>query len=395
MTAYIEGERARTAADAVAKILADVQGALASEPAASPSRAAEAALLCAYAGEAFPGIVADDRAEQLLERAIDALGAGACPMRLHEGVAGVAWIVDHLVGDPDDDPADDAVADIDELVLDHLARLPPDGDYDFVRGAVGLGAYGMARDHRECARRIVQAVAARMTASAVKTPHGLAWHTAAGRLPPHRRAVAPDGVLDVGMAHGAAGALAWLSALAGRIDDRASWVSPDLLAAVARFVVHWGAGDRVTGWLPASPHASDVRDPGGAPNASWCYGHTGVAMALELAGVALHDETLRHTAVERARALADDTTHAGLTNLGLCHGHAGVALLAGTMARRHDDDALRRAAARRLGELARDAAAAGPDDDRSLLSGSVGVALTLCWAVTGGTPGWAALLMMA
>ncbi|MFE0175568.1 lanthionine synthetase LanC family protein [Streptomyces sp. NPDC059002] len=145
---------------------------------------------------------------------------------------------------------------------------------------------------------------------------------------PHDRHAFPRGDLNVGVAHGISGPLALLS-LAGLAGHRVPG-GPEAIRAITDWVLgkehtdQWGtywpgrvSYDEETGRTPVQA-ARTAR-------AGWCYGATGIAGSLHLAGRALGDIAVQCRAADAVRAALRRPVPAAMErDPGLCHGRAGL-----------------------------------------------------------------------
>jgi lantibiotic biosynthesis protein len=136
----------------------------------------------------------------------------------------------------------------------------------------------------------------------------------------------PGGHANLGMAHGAAGLLAFL-ALAqsgGREVDGHS----EAIAALTRWFDRWRQEGVDGPWWPEWLTYEEIitgrpAHPGpGRP--SWCYGAVGIARARQLAALATHDEQRAAAAEDELLASLTDTQLDRISEPGLCHGMAGI-----------------------------------------------------------------------
>jgi hypothetical protein len=110
--------------------------------------AAGQALLFAYLAEARREAADQTAARQWLTRALQALSEAEVPASLYAGLTGVGWAAAHLqqlFSDLDVEPIGD---EIDEELLEYLARSPWPGTYDLIDGLVGFGVYAVERRPR-------------------------------------------------------------------------------------------------------------------------------------------------------------------------------------------------------------------------------------------------------
>src|SRR4029079_16304845 len=75
-------------------------------------------------------------AEELLERAMNAVSAQSMSADLYSGFTGIAWVAEHLQDRDCPYDVNDAIV---QLLGDHLATTPWRGSFDLVRGLVGFG----------------------------------------------------------------------------------------------------------------------------------------------------------------------------------------------------------------------------------------------------------------
>jgi hypothetical protein len=93
------------------------------------------ALIHAYLGRA-------ERAEALLDHAALQLASHAMRPDLYSGFTEIAWVAEHLQGEPE---GEDGNLALDELTGDGLRCPQWPGDYDLIVGLVGLGVYALER----------------------------------------------------------------------------------------------------------------------------------------------------------------------------------------------------------------------------------------------------------
>lgn len=224
---------------------------------------------------------------------------------------------------------------------DHGPGLAAD-DYDVVSGLAGEGRgllQAADRGDERCAEALREVLdflvgmahpVRSPTADGVQVP---GWWCAPDRyLVPRDRDAYPNGDLNVGAAHGICGPLALLS-LAHRSGHRVPGMT-DALRRMADWVVSVGYSDgtgmRWHGRVAASeaagaPSRPSARGAGARSRPGWCYGTSGIAWALYLAGRALGDHRLTSLAEEAIGGLLRRPLDAAVsTDPGFCHGRAGI-----------------------------------------------------------------------
>ncbi|MCG8420050.1 MAG: lanthionine synthetase C family protein [Proteobacteria bacterium] len=283
-----------------------------------------------------------DSAHQYIDLAIDAVAETPMHEGLFSGFTGVSWVVEHLQDqlysqqdDPgrdgdanrdgqsnDGDRDDDVNEQIDEVILDLVKTTPWRRDYDLVSGLVGLGIYGLERLPRAGARAILTEIANRLDELVEQDETGLSWHTRPELLPPHQHEAYPDGLYNLGLAHGIPGVLALLGQMSAvgiereRVDRLLSggvaWLLGKSLPSGEASTFSWAHAPNVA----ASPSRS-----------AWCYGDPGVACALVLAAGNGHRAWARTAQAIARNATLRSPSQCGVVDAGLCHGSAGLAHL--------------------------------------------------------------------
>src|SRR6185436_13835224 len=310
---------------------------------------------------------------------------------LYGGAARVGWTVAHHADGGDAAAACDAIDAVLLRQLDGWTR-----DYDLISGLVGFGVYALERGE-------AGAAVARAVVTGLEAYMERGWLTGPELLPAHQRATAPDGYVNLGLAHGIPGVIVVLAQFCQRGFEPVR--ARVLLDSALRRLLDGSpprARGRFTSWQPADYPAS--------PRLAWCYGDLGVAAALLGAGLAIGHDEARAAGLEIAldcagRSLRD----AMITDAGICHGAAGIAHLFNRMFQATGEAALRDAAVTWIDHtlaMRSDQPLAGfpanmPEEDgkrrmiadASLLTGAAGVALVLHAASSEIEPSWDRLLL--
>src|SRR5262249_22600915 len=191
-------------ADAAMRVVHDIARAIAAAPvdASSSDGVLYWAYTCAAIDEPF--------AQAAYERAVDDLVAdlqrGAPHAGLHDGgLAGMAFALGHVLD------GDVGLAAVDELLVRLLDVERWTGPFDLTRGLVGFGVYFRARADAPTARAGLERVVDHLAKTAIRDDAGARWHTPRELLPDVYHADWPDGYVDLGVAHGMAGVIAFLA----------------------------------------------------------------------------------------------------------------------------------------------------------------------------------------
>ena len=354
-----------------------------------------------------------ERADQLLEHAVEALATIPMGAALFGGFTGVAWTAEHLsgvLGDTWQEPGeggDDMNEEIDETVLAMLT-VPWDGHYDLISGLAGLGVYALERVPRPSAVRCVEAIVDRLHDTAETLGDEITWFTVPEMLPPRHREMYPRGYHNLGVAHGVPAVIAFL-ADACRLGIRYERAR-HLLDGAVRWVVSHQFPERT------GPRYPTVILPGGeAPPSrlAWCYGDPGVAATLLHAARAIGVEEWRETALDIATHAATSAPEdSGIRDAGLCHGALGLAHIYNRIYQAGGGELFAGAArfwyGRGLDMRQPERGIAGFESwelgwdmqmswraDPGLMTGAAGIGLALLAGLTSVEPQWDRLLMIA
>ena len=396
-------DQALGAVEEIARALRDAQGV--ETPTLSGGLAGRA-LFFAELERGQPQLGHGGHAEQLIQQAALAIEEQPLLPWLHAGFTGIAWSIERLnalgVHSLDD------MEEIDEVLLGITSRQPWGGEYDLIRGLVGLGVYALDRLPRPRAVQCLEAIVQRLEERSTRAGPGLSWWTPPQHLPPHQRALYTEGYFNLGAAHGVPAVVALLALI-----SRAGVAQKQ-----ARELALGGARWMLANALPNSPGARfpscvapgvDVKPC----RSAWCYGDPGVVLCLAVTGKALGDAQIEQAALDIAREAAQrPVEHAGVRDAGLCHGAAGLGHIYNRLFQLSGDALFRHAATdwfertllmRRPGEGVAGflfwSSPTGQDKDlgwfadKSLLNGVTGTGLALLAATQPLSPSWDGMLM--
>lgn len=346
-------------------------------------------------------------AAELLESAIDGIGASLAFPGLYSGFSGVAWTLEHLRGvlfedgEDDEDPGEEVAG----VLKDHLATSPWRLDYDLISGLAGYGVYAVERMPRAWGRECLEEVVARLAENAEHKPEGTTWLTTPALLPERDRGTYPDGLYNLGVAHGVPGVLPILAeAVVAGIDAD----------ALLEGTVAWLLANRLPAEHPSSFAYSVAEGVESRPTrVAWCYGDLGVSLALLSTARLVGNETWEEAAIEVGRKVAGrELSDTGVIDAGLCHGGLGNAHLFNRLYQATGEEVFA-ATARTWYAWGLDFRKPGvgiggyqswsPDenldlkwtDDEGFLTGSAGIGLALLAGVSSVTPDWDRVLLAA
>ena len=398
----LEGTASRSACESVRAILTDLES-WGREPSGDPSLAggtAGLAVLHGYLAQAGLGPESEAVARRCLRHATAAVAERPGRASLYSGLTGVGWAISHLRARwPGRDDEDD-LAEIDEVLLDHLDQSPWRGEYDLIEGLVGFGVYALERLPRPGATACLGRVVDRLAETAEPQGNGVTWWTDPAWVAPETRAEYPRGYYNAGLAHGIPGVIGLLGRVcaAGVARDKAR----SLLDGAVRWLLDQDGPESFPYWV--APGAA-----GDTARLAWCYGDPGVAAAL--LGAARHAEepAWESAALAIARRAAERPyEESGVKDAGLCHGSAGLAHLFDRMFQATGEPRLAEAArswfeqtlamrrpGRGIGGYEAWEPGGARSADRGLLTGATGIALALLAATTDIEPLWDRMLLVS
>ena len=354
----------------------------------------------------FPAAGHLARAERRLEQCLTRLEREEVEPWLYEGVAGVAWVIAHLLGDE----GADLCAPIDQALTDVLDQTPWNEPFDLIKGAVGVGVYALERGSAPSAKGLIERVVARLAEMARRQDAGVAWWSDPGWLPARaRRTHNPD--WNTGVAHGAAGVIALLGkVLRADVGDETKTTARALLGEAVTWLLSQELGEDAAGCFPWAVASGIPREPA---RLAWCAGDPGIAAALWIAARGAGEPAWEQAALRVGlRAARRTEASAGVVDAGLCHGAAGVSQVFHRLYRETGEarfaEASRAWFARVLAMREEACGVAGfraydPDvrgklgwrSSAGFLTGAAGVTLALVAATTDEDAGWDRVLLVS
>jgi lantibiotic modifying enzyme len=277
----------------------------------------------------FGAATGDQRATIAAREALDdclrAIEHSALDCSLAAGWCGVLWVAAHLSREGADGGRGLDFDLIDTALFEYLKRDPAI-TFDLIGGLCGIGVYALERDEPSARQALVSAVADLLRKRATRSIQGTHWFSKPELLVSETRTHSPHGHVDLGLAHGTPGVIAWLSAI---ID--AGLAEPAEVHDL-RHAVRWlrgfagsadNSGNSVYPVIVRQDQAVRRRS-----RLAWCYGDLSVAAALLAAATVLADDELRdHVGALLTAASNRDTSTSGVADASFCHGAAGTAHL--------------------------------------------------------------------
>lgn len=312
----LQGALADEARDALNALVSPIRDA-APEALGEPTllRALGPCLLLAATRDAFPGADHGGRARALLSRCVERASEAELNTALHDGVAGLGWVLELL-----DDGPDDPNEALDEALADALSESPWPGDFDFMQGLAGTAVYALERAPRPSAMAVLARVVERLGELSSPAAEGRLWLTTAAQVPFYR-ANERFPLIDCGVLHGQPGVL---YALAGAAAWGVEGAATLLREGMAGLLSLRRSGD--DGDFPSRFSVGSTPSP--TPRVGWCYGDLGVAATLLQIARAAGNEAWERDATSLAmRAARREPPARTVLDAPLCHGAVGLAHL--------------------------------------------------------------------
>jgi len=311
---------------------------------------------------------------------------------LYRGAAQAGWLALQLARDADGSRAPAGLSTISDLVMSWLLDYPDTADVDLPRGVLGLGVFALNHPDRGVRDKLLGAVLDVLERRVERDDDGVFIRLA---YAPEREQDGSAGCRIIGVAHGTAGLVSFLSSVVLARTGAEDRVRPLLDDAL-----RWLLAQRIpSGGESVFPHRVELVGPA---RPTWCSGDPGIALALDVAVRATGSPAAAETAADLRRVvLARPPERAGVVDACICHGAAGLIWYGHRL---HADHGLAdgvRLAEHWAGWVAEHRAEDrltyfgpwGMVRDVSFLEGDCGVALALLQAVVGGSPCWEELLL--
>ena len=273
-------------------------------------------LFFAYLTIACPEGPYEEITREYLQRLSDALSYQQLPHHLSYGIAGIAFVFQHLRNIGLLDSSEDiGLAALDASIIDGSQQDLTNGNWDPLHGLVGLGIYFLER-YKETGNTIhLEKIVDQLNALSVPHNGSKVWVTQGYTH------YSSDNY-NFGMAHGMPGLLSFLAG-AYTLDIRRT-VIEELIPSCYTFLLDHYQDNREYFGFPTFIELKPAPTPLPSRN-GWCYGDLSMAIALLHCGRAL----AREDWIQLGTGIALKTTHipfeaAGCGDASFCHGAIGL-----------------------------------------------------------------------
>ncbi|WP_340065518.1 lanthionine synthetase C family protein [Ascidiimonas aurantiaca] len=280
----------------------------------------------------------------LLNESVNRINEGYQYPTYCTGIAGAAWVFDHLVEeDFMDSENDELLAELDEFLYAMMESDMSTGNYDFLHAAIGYAFYFLKRFRntkddtlKEKYRQYLLNMLAMLEKTAQKDENGLKWESTLDIEKGTRG-------YNLSLSHGMSSIVIFLSKLHDFPDFREK--AAPLLKGALDYILskELTAPDR-TVYFP-SWITEPAREEQGS-RLAWCYGDLGPGLALWRASKTLNDKVMAQKALEIFRHSAERTQpdDTGARDAGLCHGSYGNAQIFNRLYKETGEDIFKKAA---------------------------------------------------
>ena len=179
-----------------------------------------------------------------------------------------------LYEDDSDDPESDPNAEIDRILLDHWSTPEK---FDLWEGCVGLGIYALERYPHPATDKLLELLINRLDQLAIPDRNGIAWFTPPKTTRRSMQSKFSQGYYDLGIAHGAAGIISFLSRV------HALGISKPVTAKLLEGAVSWllcQQWESNDGSIFPQFILPPENTPTTTPSVGFCHGELGIAAAL-------------------------------------------------------------------------------------------------------------------
>jgi lantibiotic modifying enzyme len=261
-----------------------------------------------------------ERAEILLEHALEQINNGVRSFTYCDGLTGLAFLLNYL---QEKEFLDDSITDFlkqcDDILFDVFGRMQQKGNTDLLHGSLGLAAYLLDR-HKSGFISLEQ-----ITIVADAMRRNLDLVTGLVKYPAGEQPA--EVYINCGMAHGTVSLIFFLSRYCELAENKAE-ITASIRAGVDNLLKF-----KSTNPASISVFPSIVKLNGETFETTydiplgWCYGDTIVSIGLYYAAKVLNDENLLQEAEQLAlTATRRNTPRTALVHDAcLCHGGAGLA----------------------------------------------------------------------
>lgn len=272
-----------------------------------------------YYAKVFNDEIAYEKGYSLLERIITLINyiSDGSQFSFCNGLAGIGWMIDHLEKkDFIDFDESDVLLDFDQKLSKYIFKELNVGNYDFLHGAMGVVYYYIQRNNKANNKVLLEAIE---ILDRIKSTNkwGIFWVFFNGLSYSKEIDIA-----NLGLSHGIPSIITLLA--------KFNLVNPDkkttkLIETSIDFILKTENKETNHSLYPYTYNLNAPTDENS--RLGWCYGDTGIALALLTAAKSLGNENYKERAIQimEHASMRKSLIENQIVDAGLCHGTAGIA----------------------------------------------------------------------
>ncbi|XLS29909.1 lanthionine synthetase C family protein [Flavobacteriaceae bacterium M23B6Z8] len=289
-----------------------------------------------------------DKGVEYLNESVNRINEGYQFPTYCSGIAGAAWVFDHLVEeDFMEAENDDLLSELDEFLFAVMENDLKTGNYDFLHAGVGYGYYFLKRLRNTLSEELKKRYESyliqmldMLSEAATKDENGLKWESTLDIETGLRG-------YNLSLSHGMSSIIIFLSKLM-HFDAFKEKARPLLQGALSFMLSKEFDLDEHNVFFPSWIMMEEEKNKkDGGSRLAWCYGDLGPGLALFQASKAMNDQKLREKALKILKHSAERTVpeDTGVRDAGICHGSYGNAQIFNRLYKETGEEIFKKAAA--------------------------------------------------
>jgi lantibiotic modifying enzyme len=259
-----------------------------------------------------------DFAHQLIGEIFDGINQEVSIHTFAGGLAGVGWMMEHLVqNDFVDADTDEILESLDPFLHKAMIYDIEKGNYDFLHGAVGIGTYFLNRPSQKESADYLKELVDHMDKIKHEPAKGqFAWESVLDREKGTKG-------YNLSLSHGLASIIVFLAKMLEK------GIYKEKVSTLLNGAVNYMLAHRLDTKEFKSNFPSWVGEdyPLGHSRMAWCYGDLGIGPSLMQAGKAAGNKEWQDIGINTVLHSTGrkDLKESAIIDVGLCHGAAGLA----------------------------------------------------------------------
>jgi len=241
-----------------------------------------------------------------------------------DGVAGVAWVVQHFMQKGWLEKEEETLLQFDEYLEDIGLHYFQKGYYDYLHGGVGVALYWLERD---TGANYLKQVVHLLHQHAVEDQNGIYWLNVDLGLMYREQIVQKQ--INFSLSHGISSIIYLLTKIHAKGIETA--LCEKMILGAIRFIKNNPCDPKEACSFPSGLNVDEdgIYSMGHPSRLAWCYGDLGMSVILLQAGMHLDKPDVVDFAKEIALKTVERNTleNSDVKDAGMCHGIFGIALI--------------------------------------------------------------------